>query len=122
MTSLRLLVLITIALIVSSCAGQRLVATVAKPSIPQTEAECGARGGNWTALGLPYPGKPKTCDLKTTDSGKVCSNSSECQGSCIAPDGVAGGLKAIGKCSAYVSNIGNANLVEHGKVELLDIE
>ena len=122
MTSLRLLVLITVALTVSACAGQRLVATVTKPSIPQTEAECGARGGNWTTLGLPYPGKAKTCDLKTTDSGKVCSNSSECQGSCIAPDGVASGLKTLGKCSAYVSNFGNVNLVEHGKVELLNVE
>jgi hypothetical protein len=122
MTSLRVLVLISIPVLVSACAGQRPVATVAKPSIPQTETACSARGGNWTTLGLPYPGKPKICDLKTTDSGKLCSDSSECQGSCIAPEGVARGLKATGTCSAYVSNFGNLKLVEHGKVVLLNVE
>ena len=122
MTSLRVLVLITVASLASACAGQRSVAPVAKPSIPRTEAECGARGGNWTTLGLPYPGKPKICDLKTTDSGKVCSDSSECQGSCVAPDSVASGLKATGTCSSYVSNFGNLKLVVHGKVVLLNVE
>jgi hypothetical protein len=122
MTLRRLLVLFTIPLVVSACAGQRLAANVAKPSIPQTEAECGARGGNWTVLGLSYPGKPKICDLKTTDSGKICSDSSGCQGSCIAPDGIASGLKTMGKCSAYVSSFGNVKLVEHGKVEALNVE
>lgn len=111
-----------LALAVSACADQKLVATVAKPSIPQTEVECAARGGNWAVLGLPYPGKPKICDLKTTDSGRVCSDSSECQGSCVAPEGVEGGLKTIGTCSAYMANFGNVRLVEHGKVELLNVE
>jgi len=122
MTLLRMMVLITFALTVSACASQRLVVTVAKPSIPQTKAECDARGGNWTTLGLPYPDKPKMCDLKTTDSGHACSNSSECQGLCMAPDGVANGLKTIGKCSAYVSNFGNVKRVEHGKAEWLNVE
>ncbi len=122
MTLQRMMVLISIPLVVGACAGQRSVATVAKPSIPQTEAACGARGGNWTTLGLPYPGKPKVCDLKATDSGKVCSDSSECQGSCVAPDSVASGLKTTGTCSAYVSNFGNVKLVEHGKVVLLNVE
>ena len=122
MTLLRVLVSIIVPLIVSACAGPRLAATVAKPSIPQTAAECTARGGAWTTLGLPYPGKPKVCDLKATDSGKVCSDSSECQGSCVAPDSIASGSKASGTCSAYVSNFGNVKLVEHGKVVLLKVE
>jgi hypothetical protein len=122
MTLLRVLVWITFPLVISACAGPRLAATVPKPAIPQTATECGARGGNWTTLGIPYPGKPKVCDLKTTDSGKVCSDSSECQGSCLAPDRVASGVKASGTCSAYVSNFGNVKRVEHGKVVLLNVE
>jgi hypothetical protein len=122
MTSLRVLVLISIPVLVSACAGQRQMATVAKPSIPQTETECRARGGNWTTLGLSYPGQLKICDLKTTDSGKLCSDSSECQGSCIAPEDFARSLKATGTCSAYVSSFGNLKLVEHGKVVLLNVE
>ena len=122
MTLLRVLVSIFVPLVVSACAGPRLAATVTKPVVPQSAAECAARGGNWTTLGLPYPGKPKVCDLKATDSGKVCSDSSECQGSCVAPDSIASGAKAIGTCSAYVSNFGNVKLVEHGKVVLLNVE
>jgi hypothetical protein len=118
MTLLRVLVSIIVPLVVSACAGPRLAATVAKPAIPQTAAECSARGGNWTTLGLPYPGKPKVCDLKATDSGKVCSDSSECQGSCVAPDNIASGAKASGTCSAHVSNFGSIKIVEHGKVML----
>jgi hypothetical protein len=122
MTLLRVLVLISIPLLVSACAGQRPVAAVAKPTIPQTETECSAQGGNWTTLGLPYPSKPKICDLKTTDSGKLCSDSTECQGSCVAPEGVASSRKATGACSAYVSNFGSLKLVEHGKIVLLNVE
>ena len=122
MTSLRVLVLIIVCLVVSACAGSRLAATVEKPAVPQTAAECAARGGNWTTLGVPYPGKPKVCDLKASDSGKVCSDSSDCQGLCVAPDSVASGAKANGTCSAYVSNFGNVKRVEHGKVVLLNVE
>ena len=65
---------------------------------------------------------PKVCDLKATDSGKVCSDSSECQGSCVTPDSIASDSKASGTCSAYVSDFGNVKLVEHGKVVLLNVE
>jgi hypothetical protein len=122
MTFLRVLAVTIVPLAASACAGPKLAATAARPAIPQTAVECAARGGNWTTLGLPYPGKPKVCDLKATDSGKVCSDSSQCQGSCIAPDSVASGVKASGTCSAYVSNFGNVKLVEHGKVVLLNVE
>ena len=122
MTFLRVLVLLIVPLVISACAAPRLVAPVAKPAVPQTAVECAARGGDWTTLGVPYPGKPKVCDLKATDSGKVCSDSSECQGSCVAPDSVASGAKASGTCSAYVSNFGNVKRVEHGKVVGLDVE
>ena len=122
MTLLRVLALSIVPLVVGACASSRSVATVAKPSVPRTEAECVARGGTWTTLGIPYPGKPKVCDLKTTDSGKVCSDSSECEGLCVALDSIASGVKASGTCSAYVSNFGNVKLVEHGKVVLLNVE
>ena len=122
MTLLRMLVSIIVPIVVSACAGPRLAATVAKPAIPQTAAECTVRGGNWTTLGLPYAGEPKVCDLKATDSGKVCSDSSECQGSCIALDSIASGVKTSGTCSAYLSNFGNVKLLAHGKVVLLNVE
>lgn len=122
MTWLRVLALASLFLLVSACAARQAVTTVATPSIPQTESECSAHGGHWTTLGLQYSGKPKGCDLETTDSGKLCSDSSECQGSCVAPEGVAAGLETSGTCSAYVSNFGKLKLVEHGRAVLLNVE
>jgi hypothetical protein len=95
---------------------------VTKPVIPKTEAECIARGGSWTTLGLPMPDKPKTCDLKTNDSGRTCTDSKQCQGACLAPAGVATGAVATGSCSPYVANFGNVGLVTDGKVEQVNVE
>jgi hypothetical protein len=98
------------------------VAPVAKLTIPQTEAECTARGGDWTTLGLPMPDKPKMCDLKATDSGKSCRDSSECQGICIPPATLNVGAHAIGTCSVYIANFGNVRRVTDGVVEELNVE
>jgi hypothetical protein len=38
------------------------------------------------------------CVLPTSDVGKECSDSSECESYCIAPGGVEVGTKAYGKC------------------------
>ena len=104
------------------CSRQPNSSAVAKPTIPTTEAECLARGGSWTTLGLPMPDKPKTCDLKATDSGKTCTDSSQCQGACLAPATAAAGAAATGSCSAYLANFGNVSLVTNGVVEQLNVE
>ncbi|BAL27004.1 hypothetical protein AZKH_p0121 (plasmid) [Azoarcus sp. KH32C] len=90
-----------------------------KPSVPNTEEDCAAIGGNWTTLGLPYPGKPKVCDVKAKDSGKVCTGSDQCEGICLAEKGVAVGSDAHGVCSAYLNEWGCYLRVEHGRVEKL---
>jgi hypothetical protein len=41
-----------------------VAADAVKPVVPKSERECIAGGGNWTTLGLPYPGKQKICDVK----------------------------------------------------------
>jgi hypothetical protein len=38
------------------------------------------------------------CIYPTTDAGKVCNDSSECESFCLAPGGTKGGQKATGKC------------------------
>jgi hypothetical protein len=95
---------------------------VEKPSIPVTESDCKTRGGNWTTLGLSYPGKPKICDLKASDAGKVCTDSKHCQGICLAPDDARIGVKAVGQCSPYLSNFGNVVHVENGRAEQMNVE
>jgi hypothetical protein len=97
-------------------------AEVRKPVVPKSEAECLRAGGSWTVLGLPYPDKPKMCDLPATDKGKSCTDSKECQGICEPPESVAIGASASGACSAYVSNFGNVRHLKGGKVESLNVE
>lgn len=110
----------TLCLFLAGCAHS--ASPVAKPVIPQTEAKCIAEGGSWTTLGLPMPDKPKTCDIKATDSRKSCTDSNACQGICVAPKSSEPGSRATGKCSAYLSNFGNIRQVSGGTVEELNVE
>jgi hypothetical protein len=71
-------------------------------------------GGNWTHIGL--PGTPKRCDLKATDGGKLCTDSSQCQGECMAPAGASEASETKGTCSDYILNFGCARRVENGVV------
>ncbi len=95
---------------------------VTKPAIPTSETACVARGGQWTTLGLSYPGKPKVCDLKASDAGAVCTDSDSCEGVCLAPEGVAVVARATGQCSAYLINRGNLTTVEKGRAQTLNVE
>ncbi|MHA6204955.1 hypothetical protein ACXU4B_11060 [Dyella soli] len=56
-------------------------APIKKLSIPQTEAACVARGGQWIFAGP--QNVTKYCLLHTTDGGKVCKSSNECQSECV---------------------------------------
>jgi len=93
-----------------------------KPTIPTSESECVAKGGAWTTLGLPYPDKPKVCDLKATDAGIACSDSKGCEGVCLAAESTPTGTKATGRCSPYVRNFGNLLLIKNGVVEQFNVE
>lgn len=49
--------------------------------IPTNQKDCEARGGQWGPLGLsPNP----VCLLPTTDGGKICTDSSQCEAGCVA--------------------------------------
>ena len=49
---------------------------------PGKYQECMDQGGRWEVLGYSGPG----CNLPTTDGGKPCSNSDECESACLAAD------------------------------------
>jgi hypothetical protein len=106
----------------TGCSQTKSASVVAKPTIPTTEATCLARGGSWTSLGLPMPGKPKTCDLKATDAGKACTDSNQCEGACLATAEAVSGNSATGSCSDYLANFGNVLLVNDGVVEQINVE
>jgi len=64
-----------------SCASHSPATEVAKPSVPQTEAECSSRGGEWIFDGP--QNVAKYCLLKTRDGGKACKSSRQCESECV---------------------------------------
>lgn len=80
-----------------------------------TEEKCKAAGGMWNKVGA----RPiSECNLPTSDSGKICSDSSECQGSCIYDGKVTNRqpVSGTGKCSSYAITVGCQSLVNQGKI------
>ena len=77
-----------------------------------------ARGQRW---GFPCTDKLEDCDLKAMDSGKVCTDSKQCQGACLAPPG-AGQRR---RCNVLVlASDQAANLLwsQMASIERLDVE
>jgi hypothetical protein len=51
-----------------------------KPERPNTQEQCRAKGGEW----ILYPmGQFHFCVIRTSDSGKACSDDGQCQGDCV---------------------------------------
>ncbi len=78
---LRALLILASAAALASCVAQLPPPSAAKPSLPKTEKECVARGGEWIFAGP--QNVTKYCFLKTTDGGKTCKTSNQCQSECI---------------------------------------
>ena len=78
-------------------------------AVPVDEEQCTSLGGEWGRFGLaPFD----RCNLPTKDSGKVCTNGSQCDaGLCVteSPNGW------NGNCPAWKLNFGCLNLLEDGK-------
>lgn len=88
-----------------------------KPAIPSTESACKAAGQFWSEQGL--PGSPKSCAVKTTDAFKICTDSLQCQGSCLVAKDLPLGAKAIGSCSEWVANFSCYKYIEDGRVRMI---
>ena len=90
--------------------------------IPKDKESCEAQGGIWGKVGL---SSEEVCNLPTSDAGKECSDSDECEGSCIAElseedwDKAEQGIVVYtkGKCTAWKITVGCSAFVENGKVE-----
>ena len=90
--------------------------------IPKDQATCEARGGKWGKIGL----SPRdACNLPTTDAGTVCSDSSECEGACVANlsradyDRVTKNkviIDSMGQCTPWRIVVGCLAIVTNGKV------
>lgn len=82
---------------------------------------CETLGGSWGKIGL---SQEESCNLPTSDAGKECSDSGECEGSCIAEllqedwnKAVQGVVYTKGKCTAWKITVGCHAFVESRKVQ-----
>ncbi len=78
---------------------------------PKTADECAARGGHMRDLAFFSQG----CVFPSKDSGKTCSDTSECEGRCEAPQDSLAGWKGTGKCSAMGGPASSGNIMIDGK-------
>lgn len=72
-------------------------------SAPTTAEECAARGGSWRRMGM---AQTEVCEMPTGDAGKPCSDSSECESYCVAPEGVEKGAVVTGTCHGTFLRLG----------------
>ena len=73
--------------------------------------DCIARGGYIDLVTFNTEG----CVIRTKDAGKSCSDSSECDGACLAPLALAEGTPAIGTCASEAGMFfGCTNIVTKG--------
>jgi hypothetical protein len=65
-----------------------------------TKESCEKAGGKW-GIWRDTPEAQPECNLPTSDAGKECTDSSQCESYCQAPEGAEIGSKATGKCYAW---------------------
>ena len=108
--SLLALLLLTLVLIgLSGClaSGPQKLDKEKLPPLPNNKTDCEATGGSW---GLFSGGPEESCFLRTTDAGRPCTNSDQCEGACEADqEGATTGActkrrPVMGGCHAFVEN------------------
>jgi hypothetical protein len=89
-----------------------------RAEIQQQSIDCTRRGGTFGVRGL---GIAPTCTIRTSDAGRQCRSSSQCQGECVAvpPDidwaAVRPGQTLAGRCSTEEVQLGCYVEVTDGK-------
>ena len=90
--------------------------------IPKDPAACEAQGGKWSRIGL---APRESCNLPTSDAGQVCSDSSQCESTCLADLSRADQdrirkdkavIETQGKCAPWQIVVGCLGVVTDGKV------
>jgi putative hemolysin len=92
-------------------------------TVPDNKNGCIAAGGKWGPVGI---SRHELCNLPTGDGGKICIDSSECNGTCIADESLTsdqmdqlrdGGssVRTTGKCTAWRITVGCQAVVNNGE-------
>jgi len=86
-----------------------------KRLIPNNKEDCLKVNGRWAQVGI--PGGSYSCDLKSNDFNKICTDNSQCEGECLVEKSVKIGQKSIGLCSQYLTNFSCYKYLKNGVVE-----
>ena len=77
--------------------------------LPETREACREQGGAWGRIGA----RPvEQCNLRTSDSGKACTDSSQCESACIG-ESIS---STVGKCSEWRITVGCRAILQNGRV------
>ena len=87
-------------IVISGCTQQKELSSKKQEISPADKESCETLGGVWKVWGDTRDSKPG-CNLPTTDSGKSCTDSSQCESYCEAPKGSAIDAKVEGKCYGF---------------------
>lgn len=112
------MLLSSLAVCMAACSAAPSKSVAPKPQLPlaRTKAECLAQGGQWGWPGIPHQEEPDdfqgTCIRRTSDAGKVCTSSNDCQGLCLATSESA--VTRSGICAGNTFGSGCRATVEEG--------
>ncbi len=100
-----LLVIIFFLFRATACAQE--VPSTNKPKLninpwPEDRAACTDHQGIWIPAVQGKINRAEHCNLPTSDAGKECNDSTQCQGGCQTDQSVTRGTKTIGRCSTYL--------------------
>lgn len=98
-----------------------------KEKLPLNKEECLKKGGVWEKQG---PEPFETCDIKTKDGGRECSDVSQCEGTCmvkLSDEEFRSGMKGKkwkhnGICSMWRVTLGCFGIVKKGEVSVMCID
>lgn len=74
----------------------------AELTLNDAELACVAEGGRWEDYQM-YPERVLRCNHATSDEGKPCNDSNQCESECLAPEGDNRTENLTGKCYGYES-------------------
>lgn len=98
-----------------------------KEQLPNNKEDCLKKGGVWEKQG---PEPFETCDIKTKDGGRECSDVSQCEGTCMVKlsdeqfrNGIKGKkFKGNGVCSQWRVTLGCFGMVKKSEISVICID
>ena len=84
---------------------------IAWRELPKDQRSCSDKGGSWGLVTR----ATRLCVMPSADKGKECSDSSQCEGVCDAPQDSVIGWEGKGQCSATIGPSNYGQLMINGK-------